>query len=50
MAEYRFICIADPVPPNTTAINVITDCPGGFGWVLDTDWLEPLTYQQGGAS
>jgi len=48
MAEYKFVCIADSVPPNTTAITVSTDCPGGSGWVLDTDWLEPLTYTQGG--
>lgn len=38
MAEYRLICIAGQVPPNTTAINVTTDCPGSSGWVLDTDW------------
>jgi hypothetical protein len=47
MAEYKIVCIADQVPPNTTVIDLGTDCPGGSGWVLDTDWLEPLTYEQG---
>lgn len=47
MAEYKFNCIADVVPPNTTTLNLVTDCPGGSGWVVENDWMEPLTSAEG---
>lgn len=47
MAQFRFICIADVIPPNNTTLVLSSSCPGGSGWIEDTQWLEPLSYTEG---
>lgn len=47
MASYKFNCISNAVPPNTTVLSLANDCPGGSGWVVETDWMQPLTATEG---